>query len=123
DGRIKRGDVLSHLEKQQAAAPPSRGYAVTVPFTPLRKRIAEHMVRSKATSAHVLQAVEVDFSAVEAARGALKKAWKDQEGIPLTYPPFIARAVALALPDFPHLNAHATEDSLTVYQAINLSLA
>ena len=35
------------------------------------------MVRSKATSAHVLQAIEVDFSGVEAARGALKKAWKE----------------------------------------------
>ena len=124
DGRIKRDDVLSHLqEKQQIPAPPSRGDTVTVPFSPLRKRIAEHMVRSKATSAHVLQAVEVDFSAVDAARSALKKAWKDQEGTSLTYLPFIARAVALALPDFPHLNAHAAEDSLTVYQAINLSLA
>jgi pyruvate dehydrogenase E2 component (dihydrolipoamide acetyltransferase) len=123
DGRVKRNDVLSHLEKHQTPAPPTRGDAVTVPFTPLRKRIAEHMVRSKATSPHVLQAVEVDFSAVDAARNALKKAWKDQEGISLTYLPFIARAVALALPDFPHLNAHAAEDSLIVYKAINLSLA
>ena len=123
DGRVKRNDVLSHLEKHQTPAPPSREHTITVPFTPLRKRIAEHMVRSKATSPHVLQAVEVDFSAVDAARSALKKAWKDQEGISLTYLPFIARAVALALPDFPQLNAHATEDSLTVYQAINLSVA
>ncbi len=123
DGRIKRDDVLSHLEKHQAPPPTTRGDAVTVQFSPLRKRIAEHMVRSKATSAHVLQAVEVDFSGVEAARGALKKAWKEQEGTSLTYLPFIARAVALSLPDFPHLNAHAAEDSLTVYKANNLSLA
>ena len=123
DGRIKRDDVLSHLEKHQTPAPAPHGDTVTVPFSPLRKRIAAHMVRSKATSAHVLQAVEVDFSGVDAARGALKKAWKDQEGTSLTYLPFIARAVALALPDFPHLNAHAAEDSLIVYKAINLSLA
>ena len=123
DGRIKRNDVLSHLEKHQTPAPVTRGGTVTVPFTPLRKRIAEHMVRSKATSAHVLQAVEVDFSAVDAARGALKQAWKDQEGISLTYLPFIARAVALALPDFPHLNAHTTGDSLILHKAIHLSLA
>ena len=123
DGRVKRDDVLTHLEKHRAAAPPSREQTLTVPFSPLRKRIAAHMVRSKATSAHVLQAVEVDFSGVDAARGALKKAWKDQEGTSLTYLPFIARAVALALPDFPHLNAHASDDSLTVYKAINLSLA
>ena len=123
DGRVKRDDVLSHLEKHQAAPATTRGGAETVRFSPLRKRIAEHMVRSKATSAHVLQAVEVDFSGVEAARGALKKAWKEREGTSLTYLPFVARAVALALPEFPHLNAHVTGDSLIVYKAINLSLA
>jgi 2-oxoglutarate dehydrogenase E2 component (dihydrolipoamide succinyltransferase) len=123
DGRVKRDDVLSHLEKHQAAPAATRGVAETVRFSPLRKRIAEHMVRSKATSAHVLQAVEVDFSGVEAARAALKRAWKEREGTSLTYLPFVARAVALALPDFPHLNAHVAGDSLTVYKAINLSLA
>ena len=123
DGRVKRDDVLSHLEGHRAAPTAARGAAETVPFGALRKRIAEHMVRSKATSAHVLQAVEVDFSRVEAARGALKRAWKEREGTPLTYLPFVARAVALALPEFPHLNAHVAGDSLTVYKAINLSLA
>jgi pyruvate dehydrogenase E2 component (dihydrolipoamide acetyltransferase) len=123
DGRVKRDDVLSHLEKHRAAPATARGDAQTVHFSPLRKRIAEHMVRSKATSAHVLQAVEVDFSGVEAARGAVKKAWKEREGTSLTYLPFVARAVALALPEFPHLNAHVVGDSLTVYKAINLSLA
>jgi pyruvate dehydrogenase E2 component (dihydrolipoamide acetyltransferase) len=123
DGRVKRNDVLSHLQKPQAAPATTRGATETVPFSALRKRIAEHMVRSKATSAHVLQAVEVDFSGVEAARGALKKAWKEREATSLTYLPFIARAVALALPEFPHLNAHVTGDSLTVHKAINLSLA
>ena len=123
DGRVKRDDVLSHLERHQAASTTTRGGAETVQFSPLRKRIAEHMVRSKATSAHVLQAVEVDFSRVEAARGALKRAWKEREGTPLTYLPFVARAVALALPEFPHLNAHVAGDALIVYKAINLSLA
>ncbi len=123
DGRVKRDDVLSHLEKHQAAPTTTRGDAETVRFSPLRKRIAEHMVRSKATSPHVLQAVEVDFSGVEAARGALRKAWKEREGTSLTYLPFVARAVALALPEFPHLNAHVAGDSLIVYKAINLSLA
>ena len=123
DGRVKRDDVLSHLGSHQAVPTTARGVTETVPFSALRKRIAEHMVRSKATSAHVLQAVEVDFSRVEAARGALKRAWKEREGTPLTYLPFVARAVALALPEFPHLNAHVAGDSLTVYKAINLSLA
>ena len=123
DGRVKRNDILSHLEKHQSPPFKTRGDTETVGFSPLRKRIAEHMVRSKATSAHVLQAVEVDFSGVEAARGALKKAWKEREGTSLTYLPFVARAVALALPEFPHLNAHVEGNSLIVYKAINLSLA
>jgi 2-oxoglutarate dehydrogenase E2 component (dihydrolipoamide succinyltransferase) len=89
----------------------------------MRKRIAEHMVRSKATSAHVLQAIEVDFSSVEAARSALKKAWKEREQTSLTFLPFVARAVALALAEFPSLNAHVAGDSLTVYKGVNLSLA
>jgi pyruvate dehydrogenase E2 component (dihydrolipoamide acetyltransferase) len=123
DGRVKRNDVLSHLQNQHAASTTVRGASEIVAFSSLRKRIAEHMVRSQATSAHVLQAVEVDFSGVEAARGALQKAWKEREATSLTYLPFVARAVALALPDFPHLNAHVEGDSLTVYKAINLSVA
>ena len=123
DGRIKRDDVLSHLAMRKAASTPIPGATETVAFSPLRKRIAEHMVRSKATSAHVLQAVEVDFTGVEAARGALKKTWKEREGTSLTYLSFVARAVALALPQFPHLNAHVAQDSLTVFKEINLALA
>lgn len=123
DGRVKRSDVLSHLQDQHAVSTTVRGATEIVAFSSLRKRIAEHMVRSQATSAHVLQAVEVDFSGVEAARSALKKAWKEREEASLTYLPFIARAVALALPEFPHLNAHVQGDSLTVYKAINLSVA
>jgi pyruvate/2-oxoglutarate dehydrogenase complex dihydrolipoamide acyltransferase (E2) component len=123
DGRVKRGDVLSHLQNHQAVPTTIRGMAEIVPFSALRKRIAQHMVRSKATSAHVLQAVEVDFSGVDTARGALKTAWKKREGTSLTYLPFIVRAVALVLPEFPHLNAHVRGDSLAVYKAINLSLA
>jgi pyruvate dehydrogenase E2 component (dihydrolipoamide acetyltransferase) len=123
DGRVKRNDVLSYLQNLRAPPTTIRGVSEIVPFSALRKRIAEHMVRSKATSAHVLQAIEVDFSGVEAARGALKRAWKEREGGSLTYLPFVAAAVALALPEFPYLNAHVAGDSLTVYKSINLSVA
>jgi pyruvate dehydrogenase E2 component (dihydrolipoamide acetyltransferase) len=123
DGRVKRSDVLSHLQDRPASPATTRSVTEIVPFSALRKRIAEHMVRSKATSAHVLQAIEVDFSGVEAARGALKRAWKQREAGSLTYLPFVAAAVAQALAEFPHLNAHVAGDSLTVYKAINLSVA
>src|SRR6202011_1006461 len=52
DGRIKRNDVLSHLQNRQGVPMTTPGVAEIVPFSALRKRIAEHMVRSKATSAH-----------------------------------------------------------------------
>jgi 2-oxoglutarate dehydrogenase E2 component (dihydrolipoamide succinyltransferase) len=123
DGRVKRSDVLSHLQDRPASPASTRSVTEIVPFSALRKRIAEHMVRSKATSAHVLQAIEVDFSGVEAARGALKRAWQEREAGSLTYLPFVAAAVAQALGEFPHLNAHVAGDSLAVYKAINLSVA
>jgi len=123
EGRVKRNDVLLHLRTPRAEPAASSGAAQILPFSALRRRIAEHMVRSKATSAHVLQAIEVDFSGVEAARDRLRKAWREREAASLTYLPFVARAVALALSEFPHLNAHVGKDSLTVYGTLNLSLA
>jgi pyruvate/2-oxoglutarate dehydrogenase complex dihydrolipoamide acyltransferase (E2) component len=123
DGRVKLRDVLAYLQSRQAKPATIQGGAEIVPFSVLRKRIAEHMVRSKATSAHVLQAVEVDFSGVEAARAALKMDWKEREGTSLTYLPFVVRAIALTLPEFPHLNAHVAGDSLRVFKSINISLA
>ena len=84
---------------------------------------AEHMVRSKATSAHVLQAVEVDFSTVEAARRRAGAKWKAKEGFSLSYLPFIAKAVCDAITDFPKINAHVEGESLVAFDAVNLAIA
>jgi 2-oxoglutarate dehydrogenase E2 component (dihydrolipoamide succinyltransferase) len=81
------------------------------------------MVRSKATSAHVLTAVEVDFDAVERARAAAKEEWKSKEGFSLTYLPFIARAVCDALAEYPRLNASVDGDSLVVHGSVHLGIA
>jgi 2-oxoglutarate dehydrogenase E2 component (dihydrolipoamide succinyltransferase) len=89
----------------------------------MRRRTAEHMVRSKHTSPHVLTAVEVDFHAVERARSAHQQEWKEREGFSLTYLPFVARAVCDALTEFPHLNASVGEDQLTVHHYVNLGIA
>src|SRR5262245_42360523 len=72
------------------------------PFTRIRKLTAEHMVRSKATSPHVLQAVEVDFFRVDQVRKTVREAFKAKHGHSLTYLPFIAHAVCEALHDFPN---------------------
>ena len=85
--------------------------------------IAEHMVHSKATSAHVLQAVEADFARVDAARSAKGGAFKQKEGFSLTYLPFVAYATCRAIRDFPKINASVEGDALVVHAAINLAIA
>jgi pyruvate dehydrogenase E2 component (dihydrolipoamide acetyltransferase) len=104
------------------AAPPPAG-AKTLPFTRIRKLTAEHMVRSKATSPHVLQAVEVDFHRVDNVRKTVRDAWKSKHGYSLTYLPFIANAVCRALEDFPNLNSSVHGDSLILHPSVNLGIA
>ncbi|NNE84557.1 MAG: 2-oxo acid dehydrogenase subunit E2 [Alphaproteobacteria bacterium] len=126
DGRIKRNDVLAHIGGAGAKPAPMAKSAdgrTVVPFDNIRKLTAEHMVRSKATSAHVLQAVEVDFHSVDRARLALKDVWKQQYGFSLTYLPFIAKAVCEALVEFPRINAHVEGESLVLFDQINLGIA
>jgi pyruvate dehydrogenase E2 component (dihydrolipoamide acetyltransferase) len=81
------------------------------------------MVRSKATSAHTMVAVEVDYSGVEKVRTAQKAAFKSAEGFSLTYLPFISRAVVDVLEDFPNVNSSVGDDALIVHKDINLGIA
>jgi pyruvate dehydrogenase E2 component (dihydrolipoamide acetyltransferase) len=94
-----------------------------IPFDNIRRRTAEHMVRSKATSAHVYTSVEVDFERVERTRRAHQAEWRDREGFSLTYLPFVIRAFADTIDDFPHLNASVEGDSLVVHHDVHLSVA
>jgi pyruvate dehydrogenase E2 component (dihydrolipoamide acetyltransferase) len=94
-----------------------------VPFTNIRRRTAEHMIRSKATSAHTMVAVEVDYSAVEKVRSAQKASFREAEGFGLNYLPFIARAVVDVIADYPHVNSSVGDDSLIVHNDINLGIA
>ena len=106
-----------------STASPSSAHTETIPLSRIRKATAEHMVRSKATSPHVLTAVEVDFEEVEKARRAHRDEWKAEEGFSLTYLPFIARAVCDALDDYPHINATVAEEELIVHHSVNLAVA
>src|SRR5579875_1768293 len=138
-GRITRADVLAYIDARRAGGPPA-GPAATpagpaapaamtglgdeiVPFTNIRRRTAEHMVRSKATSAHTLVVHEADYEAVEAVRRRYGDRFAAEEGFPLTYLPFVARAVVEALHEWPHLNAAVGEDALVVHHRVNLSIA
>jgi 2-oxoglutarate dehydrogenase E2 component (dihydrolipoamide succinyltransferase) len=94
-----------------------------VPFSNVRRRTAEHMVRSKATSPHAFIAAETDFENVERVRRAHGQRFGAEEGFSLTYLPFVARAAVEALREYPNLNASVSEDSLIVHTEINLGIA
>ncbi|NNC64154.1 MAG: 2-oxo acid dehydrogenase subunit E2 [Gammaproteobacteria bacterium] len=148
DGRITRGDVLAAVEASEgpavtvaardlgatvtalptSAPAPVQSVAADVPgerieFDRIRRLTAEHMVRSKATSPHVLQAIEVDFSAVDVVRSAAKERWRRERGFSLTYLPFISRAICLAIKEFPRINSSIDGDGLVVHKDVNLSIA
>ena len=94
-----------------------------LPFTNIRRRTAEHMVRSKATSAHTLMVKEVDYERVEQVRRAHGGRFKVEEGFSLSYLPFAALATVEALADYPHLNASVGDDALIIHHDINLGIA
>lgn len=94
-----------------------------VPFSNIRRRTAEHMTRSKATSAHTLVVMEVDYDGVDRVRGAERARFKAEEGISLTYLPFVSRAVIDALREFPHMNASVGEDHLVLHRDVHLGIA
>jgi pyruvate dehydrogenase E2 component (dihydrolipoamide acetyltransferase) len=110
-----------------AAAPrpqPRAGERDTsIPHTNIRRRTAEHMTRSLATSAHVYASIEVDFEGVDRVRAAQREAFKAQEGFSLTYLPFISRAVVDAIREFPEVNATFGENELVVHNYVNLGIA
>ena len=113
-GRITRADVEQFLRDNPGRAEP---------FDGIRRAIARHMVASKATSPHVLTAMEVDYTAVDMVRSAEKEAWRVDEGVSLTYLPFIVSALCDALAEFPRLNASVGDDELILHGAVNLAVA
>ncbi len=118
-GRVTRQDVLDYA----ASVSTSGGGGERIPFDRVKKITAEHMVRSKATSPHVLQTIDVDFHSVDASRLARKAQWKSDNGYSLSYLPYVARAVCKAIADFPHVNASVDNDALLVHPEINLAIA
>ncbi|HVT76725.1 MAG TPA: dihydrolipoamide acetyltransferase family protein, partial [Acidimicrobiales bacterium] len=152
-GRITRNDVLAALDNRATSAPavPSAPAApaaapapmapasapapapqpamragerdTVIPFSNIRRRTAEHMIRSLQTSAHTLVATEVDYENVELVRSAQKEAFRAQEGVGLTYIPFISRAVVDALREFPIVNSSVGNDELIQHNYVNLGIA
>ena len=91
--------------QREAPKPAASAGSEEVELDRIRVRIAENMVNSKRTAAHVWTSVEVDFERVERVRQAHKEAFKAEEGFSLTYLPFISRATIDALKEFPVVNS------------------
>ncbi len=110
-------------QNPERASVATSGGDLVVPFDNIRRRTAEHMVRSKATSAHVYTSIEVDFERIERVRRAAGAAFKAEEGFSLTYLPFVCRALSDVLHDYPNVNASVDGDSLVVHREVHLGIA
>jgi 2-oxoglutarate dehydrogenase E2 component (dihydrolipoamide succinyltransferase) len=122
EGRITRRDVELAIAGAPALVPRDKSDEV-IAFTKIRRLTAEHMVRSKATSAHTLMVKEVDYERVDIVRRASGASFKAAEGYSLTYLPFIALAAMEGLKAFPHLNASVGNNELIVHHTLNLGIA
>jgi 2-oxoisovalerate dehydrogenase E2 component (dihydrolipoyl transacylase) len=112
-------------EPAKPAAPPSSVGAdeQLVPLTPMRRAIAEHMLRSLATAPHAWGMVEIDATSLVHLRRSHLDAWQAREGFELTYLPFFIKAVVDALRANPTLNARWTDQGVALNRRIHIGVA
>ena len=99
------------------------GESEVVAMTPMRRAIAEHMVLSKRTSAHVNTVFEVDVSPLINLREMHKAEFEKREGVQLTYTPFFAKALVDVVREFPSFNASVSGESIIYKKPVNLGIA
>jgi 2-oxoglutarate dehydrogenase E2 component (dihydrolipoamide succinyltransferase) len=92
-------------------------------MTVMRRKIAEHMVQSRRTSAHVTTVYEIDLTRIAKLREQYKDSFTERTGTKLSYMPFIFQAVTNALRKFPIFNAQVNSDQIIYKQDINLGMA
>ncbi len=128
-GRVTRNDVLRYLESPPASAPVAEPAGAAgadeerVPLTPVRRMIADAMVRSVSLIPHAWSMVEVDITGLAGLRNRERDRFRQREGVNLTYLPFAIKAVASALKENPTLNASWGEDHIALKRRINLGIA
>src|SRR5215213_557521 len=148
-GRVTKNDILSFIESGTAAAPAQRPAERVVPapapaapqeivapppprpqvgdrveqMSVMRKKIAEHMVLSRRTSAHVTTVYEIDMTRIARLRDKHRDAFYERTGTKLTFMPFIFEAVNKGLRKFPIFNAQVSGEQIIYKQDINLGMA
>ncbi len=128
NGRITKNDVLKfaesggsmHTGKVQPV--PAISGDQLLKHTLIRQQIAEHMLRSRDTSPHVLTVMEADMSRVAAHRNANKAAFNN-EGVNLTYTAYFMMAIVAGLKTYPMANSSWTEEGVLLHKDINLGMA
>ncbi len=127
DGDLFRPTEMMFPKGQEESPPPSKRKisaipGETVPLSPIRKKIADHMVRSKQTAPHVTTVMEADMSRVSIHR---EKAQPEAEnrGIHLTYTAYFLSAIVAGLKAVPLANSSWTEEGILIHQHINLGMA
>src|SRR5438105_6848264 len=126
-GRVTKNDILAALNAPTPEAPPKQefksGESIRLePLSVMRKKIAQHMILSKQTSAHVTTVFEVDFTNIEKLRRKYKETYADR-GTKLTYMPFIVQAVVAGLRDWPIINASMDESNIIYHRDYNIGIA
>ena len=137
-GRITKRDILNYLSEreriaevarplvqqaQQELPRPSSGQDEVVPMSAMRKSIAEHMINSRRTSAHVTTIFEVDMTAIVNLRKEIADEFGRREGFKLSLMPFFVKGVADTLQAFPMLNASIMGNDIVYKKEINLGIA
>ena len=102
---------------------PEAAKARIEPMSNMRQKIAEHMIFSKRTSAHVTTVHRVDMTKVAKIRDRSKTGFAERNGFSLTYLPFVARAAAEALRAFPIVNASIDGTNIIYHNEVNLGIA
>ncbi len=138
-GRVNKKDILDFIEQRGAGgsvtpsvpppaipAPPPvsfTGASQTVPMTPMRKQIAEHMVASLRTSAHVYTVVEAEMTRVVATRDRFKEEFERRHGIKLTFTSFFVRACVEAIKESPIINSSVEGTNIIYKRDVNIGIA
>ena len=141
-GRITKQDITAFLEKGTAApapvaAVPSKPAASapaarpapaaipgdTVPLTNMRRIIAQRMIESRRTSAHVHCMFQVDITRIVNLRNKAKTGFEQRTGSRLTFMPFFVRGTIIALQQFPIVNASLEADAIRYHRHVNIGVA
>jgi len=149
-GRVTKNDILSFIESgapaparvasqpaaatsqvAQSGAPGTQQVPAMKPgegdrveqMSVMRKKIADHMIASRRTSAHVTTVYEIDMTKVAKLRDENRKAFQERTGTKLTFMPFIFKAITDAIRKFPIFNSQVSGDQIIYKRDINLGMA